>query len=143
MSKYVCIKDCYYNNKRYTEGEPLEDGVEPNRFFEKRGLSETGGVAVAKTEESLSADDVVKLIDEAEETAGKNLEEFKELVGDHLSKFDERIKALEAKQEELASKLNNSVETAGAPAPQEKKEPVPESQKNDSSVPAAKASGKK
>lgn len=36
MSKYVCIKDCYYNNKRYAEGEPLEEGIEPNSFSKNR-----------------------------------------------------------------------------------------------------------
>ncbi len=143
MSKYVCIKDCYYNNKRYTEGEPLEDGVEPNRFFEERAFNGSRSATSTVGTESLSADEVAKLIDEAEETAGKNLEEFKELVGDHLSKFDERIKTLETQQEELVSKLNNFVETAGTQAPLENEEPKGESLKNDNPEPAAKSSAKK
>lgn len=141
MSRYVCIKDCYYNNKRYAEGEPLEEGVEPNSFFKKTG--DTPPAAKAADTDSLSADDVVKLIDEAEESAAKNLAEFKALVGDHLSKFDERIKALETKLAESEAKLNSFVETAGAQVPQGNETPDPESQKNDTPAPAAKSSAKK
>lgn len=141
MSRYVCIKDCYYNNKRYAEGEFLERGVEPNSFFQKTG--DTPPAAKAADTDSLSADDVVKLIDEAEESAAKNLAEFKALVGDHLSKFDERIKALETKLAESEAKLNSFVETAGAQVPQGNETPDPESQKNDTPAPAAKSSAKK
>lgn len=130
MSRYVCIKDCYYNNKRYAEGELLEEGIEPNSFFKKTG--DTPPAAKAADTDSLSADEVVKLIDAAEESAAKNLEEFKALVGDHLSKFDERIKSLETKLAESEAKLNSFVETAGAQVP-------PESQKNDSPVPKSSA----
>jgi len=141
MSRYVCIKDCYYNNKRYAEGDFLDAGVEPNSFFKKIGnvpLAEK-----AADTKSLSVDEVVKLVDEAEESAAKNLEEFKALVGDHLSKFDERIKSLETKLAESEAKLNSFVETAGAQVPQGNETPDPESQKNDTPVPAAKSSANK
>ncbi len=134
MSRYVCIKDCYYNNKRYAEGEPLEEGVEPNSFFKKTG--DTPPAAKAADTDSLSADDVVKLIASA-------VAEFKALIGDHLSKFDERIKALETKLAESEAKLNSFVETAGAQVPQGNETPDPESQKNDTPAPAAKSSAKK
>lgn len=109
--------------------------------FQKTG--DTPPAAKAADTASLSADEVVKLIDEAEESAAKNLEEFKALVGDHLSKFDERIKSLETKLAESEAKLNSFVETAGAQVPQGNETPDPESQKNDSPVPAAKSSAKK
>ena len=141
MSRYVCIKDCYYNNKRYAEGEFLESGVEPNSFFQKTG--DMLPVAKAADTDSLSVDEVVKLIEDSEESAAKNLAEFKALVGDHLSKFDERIKALETKLAESEAKLNSFVETAGAQVPQGNETPEPESQKNDTPAPAAKSSAKK
>lgn len=91
---YICNQDCTVGGKRYSIGDTLAEGSEPNKFFDKvEGY-------IKSTEEELDSDEILKKVNEILSKISRDFEE-------KIAKLEEKVAGLNVKVDSLDKEIVN------------------------------------